>query len=55
LGLHVVRVLLPGFQPLHGNHRWAHLGGQRLRRLSAVFGTQVSQPLRWNRYPHPCA
>lgn len=55
LGLHVVRVLLPGFQPLHGNHLWPHLGGDRLGRLRNVFGPQVSQPLRWNRYPHPCA
>ena len=55
LGLHVVRVLLPGFQPLHGNHHWAHLGGDRLGRLSSVFGPHVSQPRRWNRYPHPCA
>lgn len=27
LGWHVVRVLVPGLQPLHGHHAWAHLGG----------------------------
>jgi ribosomal protein S12 methylthiotransferase accessory factor len=25
---HVVKVLVPGLQPLHGNHRLAHLGGE---------------------------
>jgi ribosomal protein S12 methylthiotransferase accessory factor len=24
---HVVRVLVPGLQPLHGDHRFPHLGG----------------------------
>jgi hypothetical protein len=23
----VLRVLVPGLQPLHGHHRWAQLGG----------------------------
>lgn len=27
LGWHVVRVVVPGLQPLHGNHLLAHLGG----------------------------
>jgi ribosomal protein S12 methylthiotransferase accessory factor len=27
LGWHVVRVVVPGLQPLHGDHRFPHLGG----------------------------
>jgi len=27
LGWHVLRVMVPGLQPLHGNHRLPHLGG----------------------------
>ena len=27
LGWHVLRVVVPGLQPLHGNHQLAHLGG----------------------------
>ena len=27
LGWHVVRVVVPGLQPLHGHHAYAHLGG----------------------------
>jgi ribosomal protein S12 methylthiotransferase accessory factor len=54
LGLAVARVLVPGLQPLHGNHAWPHLGGARLRELSRVFGAGTRTPERWNRYPHPC-
>ena len=54
LGLHVARVLVPGLQPLHGNHAWQHLSGPRLRQLATVFGPDVNQPWRWNPYPHPC-
>jgi ribosomal protein S12 methylthiotransferase accessory factor len=54
LGLKVARVLVPGLQPLHGNHAWPHLGGPRLRELSRVFGVEARAPRRWNRYPHPC-
>lgn len=54
LGLRVVRVLVPGLQPLHGRHGWPHLGGTRLRKLSEVFGPEVRTPRRWNPFPHPC-
>ncbi len=54
LGWHVVRVLIPGLQPLHGHHRWPHLGGRRLRRLSEVFGVGAASGQGINRFPHPC-
>lgn len=54
LGFCVVRALIPGLQPLHGNHAWPHLGGSRLRRLSHVFGQGTRQPWRFNPFPHPC-
>jgi ribosomal protein S12 methylthiotransferase accessory factor len=54
LGFRVVRALIPGLQPLHGNHAWPHLGGNRLRRLAGVFGPGTRQPWRWNPFPHPC-
>jgi ribosomal protein S12 methylthiotransferase accessory factor len=55
LGLHVARVIVPGLQPLHGNHEWPHLGGPRLRRLRHIFGPRARQPWRWNPWPHPFA
>jgi ribosomal protein S12 methylthiotransferase accessory factor len=55
LGLHVVRVLIPGLQPLHGNHAWPHLGGARLKRLSSVFGGKVALGASINPFPHPFA
>ena len=27
MGWHVLRVMVPGLQPLHGNHLLPHLGG----------------------------
>jgi ribosomal protein S12 methylthiotransferase accessory factor len=42
----VVRVVVPGLQPLHGNHRWPHLGGPLWR----------DPMLEWrNMEPHPFA
>lgn len=55
LGLHVARVMVPGLQPLHGHHAWAHLGGGRLKRFPEIFGSHVKKPWRWNPHPHPCA
>ena len=55
LELSVARVIVPGLQPLHGNHAWPHLGGQRLAQWPRVFGSQSRRPLRWNRFPHPWA
>lgn len=54
LGWHVVRVLIPGLQPLHGHHGWPHLGGRRLRQLSDVFGVGAVAGRGINRFPHPC-
>lgn len=42
----VLRVVIPGLQPLHGNHRWPHLGGR-------LWDRPVSG---WDRMaPHPFA
>jgi ribosomal protein S12 methylthiotransferase accessory factor len=42
----VLRVVVPGLQPLHGNHRWPHLGG-------ALWGRPVRE---WaGMPPHPFA
>jgi ribosomal protein S12 methylthiotransferase accessory factor len=38
LGLHVVRVLVPGLQPLHGDHRYPFLGGRRLYDVPVRLG-----------------
>ncbi|MBX7246790.1 MAG: YcaO-like family protein [Candidatus Sumerlaeaceae bacterium] len=55
LGLCVMRVVVPGLQPLHGNHLWPHLGGNRLQRLSTVFPGGVTANTSFpNRIPHPC-
>lgn len=45
-GWRSVRVVVPGLQPLHGNHRWPHLGGP-------LWNRPVSD---WDRMPpHPFA
>lgn len=56
LGLRVVRVLVPGMQPLHGAHGLALLGGGRLARAAEVFGLEpagVLAPGEYNPIPHP--
>jgi ribosomal protein S12 methylthiotransferase accessory factor len=50
IGLHVVRVIVPGFIPLHGNHLYPFLGGKRLYEVPKKLGYN-SQKL--NPYPHP--
>jgi ribosomal protein S12 methylthiotransferase accessory factor len=56
LGLHVVRVLIPGLVPLHGNHNARFLGVPRLYELPsklnwAAGGWDSSAGI--NPYPHP--
>jgi len=48
LGLSVVRVVIPGLNPLFMGHRNRALGGERLRRLAGVQSGQPDNP-----YPHP--
>ena len=54
-GVHVVRVLVPGMQPLHGDHRWPFLGGRRLADPGRVFAWARRQRQRCGsrRMPHP--
>jgi ribosomal protein S12 methylthiotransferase accessory factor len=54
LGLHVVRVVLPGLMPLHGNHTMRYLAHPRLARWSASMPGGVVRHARplWP-YPHP--
>ncbi|MEM9555445.1 MAG: YcaO-like family protein [Acidobacteriota bacterium] len=56
VGLHVVRVMVPGLVPLHGNHATQYLGVQRLYDVPAKLGwyppgTDIAAQL--NPYPHP--
>jgi ribosomal protein S12 methylthiotransferase accessory factor len=41
---HVLRVVVPGLQPLHGNHRWPHLGGPLWGRPVADWTTMPPHP-----------
>ena len=56
LGLHTVRVLIPGLVPLHGNHNYPYLGLKRLHEIPRKLEWQESG---WdtesglNSYPHP--
>jgi ribosomal protein S12 methylthiotransferase accessory factor len=55
LGLHVVRVLIPGLQPLHGDHCYPFLGGKRLYEVPCRLGLR-NNPLREDKVfklPHP--
>lgn len=42
LGLTVVRVIVPGLQPLHARHTAPWLGGERLARFAATHGTRIN-------------
>ena len=42
IGLKVVRVLMPGLQPLHGDHRYPFLGGKRLYDVPCKVGLRDS-------------
>jgi ribosomal protein S12 methylthiotransferase accessory factor len=55
LGLHVVKVLIPGLQPLHAGHHYAALGGERLYQVPRLMGLAPSDRCRGelNPWPHP--
>jgi ribosomal protein S12 methylthiotransferase accessory factor len=53
LGLAVVRVVVPGFHPLHMGHANRCLGGRRLATLPLMAGVEDWSPARDNPYPHP--
>ncbi len=55
LGLHVVKVLVPGLQPLHAGHRYAALGGERLYQVPRLMGLAGRDRNReeLNPWPHP--
>jgi ribosomal protein S12 methylthiotransferase accessory factor len=51
LGLHVVRVMVPGLVPIHGNHNFPYLGVQRLHDIRKNMSWEESEGL--NPFPHP--
>ncbi len=56
LGLHVARVLIPGMQPLHGNHCLPFLGGARIQDAAGIFSVSRDRVLPANQFnpiPHP--
>jgi ribosomal protein S12 methylthiotransferase accessory factor len=56
-GMQVVRVLVPGSQPLHGFHQAAHLGGPRLLEAAKhlpYLARTLPEP-EVNQWPHPFA
>lgn len=57
LGLHTVRVIVPGFQPIHFGRRERRLGGTRLFELPVRLGLAVERvaPEELNPDPHPLA
>jgi ribosomal protein S12 methylthiotransferase accessory factor len=57
LGLHTVRVILPGFQPIHFGWNQARLAGERLYELPRRLGftSTRSTPAELNADPHPLA
>jgi len=55
VGFHVVRVITPGLQLLHGDHRFPFLGGWRLYQVVEALGYQngLAREEGLNPYPHP--
>ncbi len=56
-GIHVVRVIAPGLQPVHFGHGQERLGGERLFKLPQQLGfaTTVRSESDLNPCPHPLA
>ena len=55
VGFNVVRVITPGLQLLHGDHRFPFLGGKRLYSVAEALGYR-NGPVKeeeLNPYPHP--
>ena len=54
-GLHVVKVVVPGLQPLDFGSTYRHLGGRRLYEapLAMGYGTVATSPAGLNPVPHP--
>jgi ribosomal protein S12 methylthiotransferase accessory factor len=54
LGFSVVRVLVPGLVPLHGNHNFQYLGVNRLHEVSRLLGWENGHSQsELSPYPHP--
>ncbi len=55
IGFRVVRVLIPGLQPLDMDHNWRYLGGRRLYEVPARMGfrDRASSEGEINPIPHP--
>jgi len=53
LGLHVVRVVVPGCHPLHMGHAFRCKGGDRLSTVPVRLGASDWSPEQENPYPHP--
>lgn len=55
LGLRVVKVLIPGMQPIDFGAHWPHLGGPRVYESPVRMGyrTTPAQPWELNLSPHP--
>jgi ribosomal protein S12 methylthiotransferase accessory factor len=55
LGFKVVKVLIPGLQPLDFGVRWPHLGGRRLYEAPVAMGYRrvMPRPSELNLAPHP--
>lgn len=55
MGFRVARVLIPGLQPLHGDHRFRFLGGKRLYQIPRTLGyteQDTTEQQLWP-WPHP--
>jgi ribosomal protein S12 methylthiotransferase accessory factor len=54
-GFRVARVIIPGLQPLHGDHNYRFLGGRRLYRTPRIMGLAESDTSEddLNPWPHP--
>jgi ribosomal protein S12 methylthiotransferase accessory factor len=57
LGLHTVRVIIPGMQPIHFGHEHIRLGGKRLFEMPHRLGlkSRIATPSDLNVNPHPLA
>jgi ribosomal protein S12 methylthiotransferase accessory factor len=53
LGFCVTRVLIPGLQPLHGDHRFRFLGGKRLYQVPRILGYTEQDTAEQELYPWP--
>lgn len=53
MGYKVIKVVIPGLQPLDGPHSYRFLGNPRIYKIANKYGKRIKNEKHLNPYPHP--